>query len=281
MTDFLAQLITWINVPANALGRWLFSPLTELGGWQSNTIISAITGVILLFIFKYTSNQKAIGRVRDSIKANLLALKLFKDSLLVTFQSQGRLFKSAFLLLFFAIKPMLVMMIPVCLLLGQLSLFYQHRPLRKGEEAVVIMQLKGRPESTWPQVSLDSSGGAEILLDRTRISSKRQIWWKIKAVGNGCHNLVFLVNGRELSKQLVVGDGFVRLSSKRPGWRWSDILMYPAEKPLAADTAVESISIDYPERSGNVAGSNGWLIYFFIASMVFAILFKPVLKVRI
>ena len=33
----------------------------------------------MLIIFKYTSKQSAIAAVRRQIKANLLALKLFKD----------------------------------------------------------------------------------------------------------------------------------------------------------------------------------------------------------
>ncbi len=281
MMDFLAQLITWINVPANALGRWLFVPLAGLGDWQSNTIISAVTGLVLMVIFKYTSNQRAIGRVRDSIKANLLALKLFKDSLLVTFQSQGRLFKSAFLLLFYSIKPMLVMMIPVCLVLSQMALLYQVRPLRKGEETIIVMQLNEKNASARPDISINSLQGVEILIDQTHISSKREVLWKIRALEDGYHNIVFLVDGQKFQKQIVVGDDIMPVSSKRPGWRWSDILMHPAEKPLGADSVVESITIDYPGRSGRIAGSDGWLIYFFITSMVFALAFKPVLKVRI
>ena len=38
---------------------------------------------------------------------------------------------------------MLVMVVPVILILGQLSLWYQARPLRVGEEAVVTLKLNG------------------------------------------------------------------------------------------------------------------------------------------
>jgi len=71
---FIAQIIAWINVPANALGKFFLAPIGMLPGWLSNTIISAVAGVILLIVFKYTSNQSAIGRVRDNIKADMLAL---------------------------------------------------------------------------------------------------------------------------------------------------------------------------------------------------------------
>ncbi len=91
--SFLAQIITWINVVTNGLGRFLLAPIGALPGWLSNTLISAVIGVVLLVIFKYTSNQKAIGKVRDSIKANMLALKLFKDSISVALESQDKTIK--------------------------------------------------------------------------------------------------------------------------------------------------------------------------------------------
>ena len=42
-------------------------------------------------VFKYTSNQRAIKRARDDIKAHLLALKLFKENTRVIFRAQGRI----------------------------------------------------------------------------------------------------------------------------------------------------------------------------------------------
>jgi uncharacterized membrane protein (DUF106 family) len=281
MTDFPAQLVTWVNVVTNALGEFLLSLLSSLPGWLSNTIISAVTGVLLLIIFKYTSNQRAIGRARDDIKAHMLALKLFKDSLVVTLKAQGRVFRGAFLLLFHAIRPMLVMIVPVSLLLGQMSLWYQSRPLRGGEEALVVMGLNGDMESAWPEVSIKSTGGAEVTTGPVRVLSKRQIYWKIKAVEDGYSEIDFGVDGQEIKKELAIGKGFMRVSSKRPGWEWSEILMYPREEAFGPDSAVKSISIDYPERLSRTSGTDWWIVYFFVVSMVFAFIFKPFLKVRI
>jgi len=281
MTDFSAQLVTWVNVVTNALGEFLLSPLGGLPGWLSNTIISAVTGVLLLIIFKYTSNQRAIGRVRDDIKAHMLALKLFKDSLVVTLKAQGRVFRGAFLLLFHAIVPMVVMIVPVSLLLGQMSLWYQSRPLGNGEEALVVMALNGDMESAWPEVSIKSPGGAEVTTGPVRVFSERQICWKIKAVEDGYSEIDFAVDGQEVKKELAIGEGFMRVSSKRPGWKWSEIIMYPWERPFRLDSAVKSISIDYPERLSRTSGTDWWMAYFFVVSMVFAFIFKPFLKVRI
>src|SRR5919109_2369001 len=140
--DLLTRIVVWLNALANAAGRILLAPVAYLPGWLSATLVAAITGVVLLVVFKYTSNQRAIKRVRDDIKANLLALKLFKDSPAVTLSAQGCVFRGAFLLMIYAIVPMLVMALPVCLMLGQIALWYQARPLTVGEEALVTLRLK-------------------------------------------------------------------------------------------------------------------------------------------
>lgn len=143
MTGFFAQLITWINVVANAAGEAVLGFIESLPGWLSNTIISAAAGVVFILIFKYTSDQKAIGRAKDKFKANMLAMKLFKDELGVTLRSAVGAFGRVFQRLFYSLRPLLVMIVPVALLLVQMSLWYEARPLRVGEEAMVTMELGG------------------------------------------------------------------------------------------------------------------------------------------
>ena len=267
----------------NVLGKYALALIAVLPGWLSNTIVSAVTGVVLLIIFKYTSNQRAIGRVRDDIKANMLALKLFKDSIAVTLQSQGRVFKGAFLLLLHAIRPMLVMIVPVSLLLAQMGLWYQSRPLLPGEKTVVTVKLNDNVETPWPIdfASVEPTPAVEVMIGPVGGFSKYEILWEIRAVEGGSHRIIFDVDGQQFEKELAIGDGFMRVSAERPGRHWSDILLHPLEKPFRPDSVVQSISIDYPDRLSRTSGTDWWLIYFFVASMVFAFIFKPFLKVRI
>src|SRR5262245_5884150 len=102
----LTQLVVWLNVVANALGYVFLAPVAWMPGWLSATLIAAVSGVFLLFVFKYTSNQRAIKRVRDDISANLLALKLFKDSAAVALRSQRRILWGACQLAALAVVPM-------------------------------------------------------------------------------------------------------------------------------------------------------------------------------
>jgi hypothetical protein len=279
--DVVTRVIVGLNAVTNVLGRWLLAPTAVLPGWLSATVAAVVTGVLLLAVFKWTSNQQAIKRVRDDINANLLALKLFKESALVALRAQGSLLVGAGRLFVLALVPMAVMTVPVLLVLGQLSLWYQQRPLHSGEEAVVTLTLNGVEADSFPDVKLQPNKGAETTLGPVRVQSKREVCWNIKAGESGYHRLEFLVGEQTVEKELAVGDGFMRVSVQRPGWHWLDVLTNPWEKPFRPESAVASISIDYPRRSSWTSGSDWWVGYWFIVSMVAAFAFRRALKVNV
>jgi hypothetical protein len=252
-----------------------------LPGWLSATVVAAVTGVFLLFIFKYTSNQAAIKRVRNDINANLFAIKLFKDATPVVLSAQWAMIRGAFRLFILAIVPMLVMMIPVLLLLGQLSLWYQHRPLRIGEDAVLALKLSGDTRDPMPAVTLVETPAAEVVTGPVRVPSKREVVWVVKARENGSHRLSFKAGEQAVTKDLAVGDGFMRVSPRRPAWDWYDALIDPAEPAFPPSSLVQSVEIVYPDRPSWTSGTDYWVAYWFIASMVAAFMAKPFLGVNL
>jgi uncharacterized membrane protein (DUF106 family) len=294
VTDFLTRLLVWLNSPANALGKLLLAPIGVLPGWLSATLAAAITGVALLAVFKFTSNQRAIKRVKDDIKANLLSLKLFNTGASVALRAQGRVLRAAAGLLVLAIVPMMVMTVPVLLVLGQLSLWYQARPLRVGEDAVVTLKLGAG--AAWPEVRLGPSADVDVAIGPVRVRNRgvpggglrgdsggglREVCWSIQARRPGQHQLAFQVGDQTFKKDLVVGDRFMRVSSLRPDWDLADTLMHPAETPFAPDSPIGSIAIDYPKRTGWTCGADTWVVYWFVVSMVSGFAFRRLLNVNI
>jgi hypothetical protein len=281
MTDLLIRMLAGINAVANAAGDLLQAPVAACPGWLSLTVISAAVGVLALIVFKYTSNQQAIGRVRDDIKANLLAVKLYRDSFSVAMKSQARVLTGACRLLLYSLVPMLVLIGPVCLGLAQMGSWYQARPLRP-EDGQVTVQLKvNGPPGILPLVTLEPFPAARLLAGPVRVSSRGEIYFKLQPLENGTHTLVFRVGDGRYEKQMVIGNGFMRVSPKRPGAHLGDVLMYPLETPFASADPVQSISIAYPPRDSRMYGTDWWVVYFFLASMACALLCKPFLKVRI
>jgi hypothetical protein len=271
---FLTQIVVWMNTVANALGRGVLAANSVLPGWLSATLVSIVSGALFLIVFKYTSNQRAIKRVKDDIKANLLAVKLFKDSAQVALRSQGSILFAAFRQLFFSLVPMVVMTVPALLILGQLSLWYQARPLRVGEDAVLTLTLNPADSAAASNVELEPTSAVETTVGPVHVWSNHEVCWNIRANQNGYHRLVFRVGPQTVEKELAIGDGFMRVSKVRPAWRWFDALVNPWEKPFDPVSPVQSIAIDYPNRASWTCGTDTWVIYWFIVSMAAGFCFR-------
>jgi hypothetical protein len=281
MSGVLTQVVVALNVLANALGRTLLTPIGTMPGWLSATLVAGVTGVFLLVVFKYSSNQAAIKRVRNDIDANLFTLKLFKDATPVVLKAQAGMIGGAMRLFVLAIVPMLVMMVPVLLLLGQLSLWYQHRPLHVGEETVVVLKLNGNPTDPMPAVALEPSSSIEVVTGPVRVPSQREAVWVVRPLQEGLHRLSYRAGEQSVTKDLAVGDGLMRISPRRPGWDWSDALLNPAEPTFPSTSLVQSVEVAYPDRASWTSGTDYWVIYWFVVSMVAAFLAKPFLKVNL
>jgi hypothetical protein len=280
MSGVLTQVVVLLNAVANVPGR-LLAPIAWMPGWLSATLVASVTGAFLLFVFKYTSNQTAIKRVRNDIQANLFALKLFKDSTAVVLTAQLAMIWGALRLFVLALVPMVVMTVPVLLVLGQLSLWYQHRPLRVGEEAVVVLKLRGSPNESMPTVGLEPTSAATVVTGPVRVASKREVVWIVKAAENGLHHLSFRAGDQAVTKEFAVGEGFVRISARRPAWDWSDALFNPGEPALSASSLFDSIEVVYPDRPSWTSGTDYWVYYWFGVSMIAAFCAKPILNVNL
>jgi hypothetical protein len=208
-------------------------------------------------------------------------LKLFKDSAAVAVCAQGRILIAAFWLLVYAVVPILVMFVPVLLVLSQLGLWYQFRPLRVQEDAVLTLKLNGGIDAAWPEVRLEPTSALEVKAGPVRIQSKREICWNIAAAQDGYHRLLFHVGDQTYEKEFAAGDGIMRVSMLRPGWNLKDVLLHPSEKPFNPDSSVQAIEIKYPKRPSWVDGSNTWVWYWFIVSMISAFCFKGIFKVSV
>jgi hypothetical protein len=286
----LSPVLTWANPVCTALADGVYAVLGVLPIWLSLTLLSAIAGVIMLIAFRYTSNQKAIGRARDDITANLLALKLYKDEIGVAFRSQGRLLGALGRLQWHMLLPVLIMALPLIMGVAQMGLRHQWRPLRPGEEALVTLRLKPDPARTHEQTlrlyentTLAPSPGVSEREPGDLVGpvpGGNALVWRFRAGEPGTHVLKFAVDGETHEKSLVVGEPFQPVSAERPGHAWTAQLLHPREKPLPAKAPVASIEISYPGVESYIYGADWWVLYFFVVSMAAALIFKPMFKVR-
>ena len=55
--------------------------------------LSLVVGLLMVVLFGYTSDQKAIGIAKDQLKAHLLAVRLYRDQIPVVMGSYGKILR--------------------------------------------------------------------------------------------------------------------------------------------------------------------------------------------
>src|SRR6266446_6460167 len=129
----MTSAVSVLNSTFTFLFGLLYGAMKWLGPFWSLVGISALAGILLVWIFGKVSNQAAIQRTRDRLSAELIALRLFKDDLRVFFGIQFQVLAWTLRYLSHSLVPMMILMVPFIMILIQLNLHYSSRPLRVGE----------------------------------------------------------------------------------------------------------------------------------------------------
>jgi uncharacterized membrane protein (DUF106 family) len=274
----LARAINLVMTGLLDLVVWPFRTLDPI--WAL-LVVSLLAGVLMLWLFGKTSNQERIRTVRDWIRGNMMAIRLYGDDLGVLFKLQGRILRATMTYMRLALVPMLVLIVPTLLILIQLNLRFASRPLVPGESTVVKVTLRDGSATSAP-VELEVPHGITIETEAVRIESLGQLAWRIRGDTAGRYTLVVKSGGEGLEKEVVVGDRWGAVSEKRTGEGFLDSLLYPGEPPIDAESPIRAVEIQYSALSVALFGFElHWLLVFFVASIAFGFAFKRALGVEI
>jgi len=271
------------NLVLGKLFALLFWPLQALGPWPAMIVVSFLTGLLMLFIFRGVSNQAGIRAAKNRIKAHLLELRLYKDNLAQQLRSQAKMLAANGRYIGYAVKPMLVMIVPILLILIQLNLWFGTQPLRVGESVLMKITLSEGGDPLTTELRLEAPAGTEVETPPLRIEEEREIDWRVKAGAEGVHSFVVRAGGERFTVPVAVGrERLTRLAAVKPGPGFFGQLFNPGDKPVPKNAGIASIEIAYPERRMSLFGWQiHWLIVYFVLSIVIGFAFKGVFKVEI
>lgn len=261
----------------------VFLPFRSLPPVWGLTVVSLVTGLIMLWLWGKVSNQDAIKVVRDRIRGNLIGIRLFGDDLGLLFRLQGRIIGQTLVYMRYALFPMLILIVPVILVLTQLHLRYEARPLLPDEQAVVRVELReGVPVDG--AVRLEVPAGVRVETPPVHAASIHEVSWRIRAEEPGSYELQVHTAEGSLGKELRVGKEWGTTSPRRTGKGFFDLLLYSGEDPIPASSPVARIDVTYPAQDPplTVFGFGiHWLVFFFVASLAFGFLFRKPFGVEI
>ena len=273
--------MTTINAIMTAVFDLLLRPFSGVSPWYGIAVVSLLTGVVMLVIFRYTSNQRAIRRAKDRIRAHLLEVRLYRDDMWVLLRAQKDILLNNLIYLGNSLVPLVVMIIPVVLMLVQLNVHYGYRPLRPGDSAIISAKFA-------PTVDLNAAprliapAGLTVQTPALRIPSLREADWRIGAQWPGRYAVEIVAGDARAEKEIVVANRPTRVSPERVGSGLYAIMMNPGEKPLPESSAIRSISVDYkPAPLPFFRWNLHWLVAYFILSLAFGFALKGVFRVEV
>lgn len=257
-----------------------FRPFPPLVGLLA---VSLVTAAAMMLVFKKASNQEKIADVKRKIVAALFEIRLFNDDLRAVFRAQRDLLRHNATYLRLSLAPLLILLIPMATLIAHLDAHYAYTGLRPREPVLIEVQL--RPDvqlSNDAAASLDAPPAVRLLTPAVVFPASHEILWRIEPETAGTYEVVARVGDQRITKRVDATDRVVRRSPTRVEAGLMNEFLHPAESPLPAGGPVKSISVPYPSRGIRVLGSDAnWILVYFVATMVFALLLRKPLGVTL
>ena len=246
----------------------LLLPFAALPPLAGLAVVSLVTAVAMLLVFRATSDQRRLAEVKRAIHAGIFEIRLYNDDLRAIWRAQREILRHNATYLRLSIVPMAWMIVPLVLVVAQLQFHYGYGGIAPGEPVLVTVRLRdGAPLSA----ALEAPEGIRRQTPPVWLPGAREIVWRLAWPQDGDDDLRLRIGSETYTKALQASDGVVRRSPVRLESGLLNQLLYPSEPPLPDEGPVAAIEVAYPERDMNVAGWDvHWMIVYFVLSMMFA-----------
>ena len=243
-------------------------------------VVSLVVGLLMVVLFGYTSDQKAIGIAKDQLKAHLLAVRLYRDQIPVVMGSYGKILRGTGRYLKLAFRPLLYVIIPITLLMVQIDRYLGATPIPQNTPFLLTVHTNGGYALN--DVTLDLPPEITMTAPPVHVPAENEIIWRLVGSKEGKYEVKIVAAGQAAAKVVCVGGDLPRISTVRlRGHLWERVFS-SAEPALPESSQIESISINYPDRNIEVSGYGmNWIWLFFILSMVAGFIFKELLGIQI
>jgi len=243
-------------------------------------LLSIVTGLVMIVLFGYLSDQKAVRVAKDQLRAQLLAVRLFQDQPQVVLRAYGRILTGTGRYLRVSFKPLAVIILPMIALLVYGDRYLGSLPFQTNQPILLKARLD-KPESL-DNISLRLPAGLAESAPAVHIADDNEVDWRLVASAEGNYTVNVLAEGQEIGKQVVVSNNLAHLSECRlRGHLWQRLLDC-AEPALPANAPVRLLAVNYPTRDIDLGPwTANWLVVFFVVSLAAALLFKFILGIEI
>lgn len=273
----------------NHLVDLLISPFHRLGPVPQLVLLSLISTVVLLYIFKRVSNQATIKLHKDKIFGNFLEIAIYRDQFLRSLICQGRVLHHNLLYLKAIGTPLLIMLVPMILVCLQLEYRLGYQGLKPGTSFIIEAKIAPATLAQQPAIldNLSITTSETIAMESLalRRPSTGQVFWQARVVATDTPNFITItIPGPDGSvrRDLAINKLAHRLTPEANQMSSIQDILVSGEDPIPPSSGIESIRVTYPAaKYPLLAWRFSPIVYFFILTLFFGLLLKPFMKVNI
>jgi len=246
------------------------------------SVLSLACGVVMIFLFKATSDQERIRRVRELFKARILEMRIYQDDLVLIFRALGGALWTNLLYLRASLKPILVLLAFVLLIFIQLDERYGRAPLEPGDTTLLTVTLKEGADVMSVPVSLETKGEATVEAAPVRVPRRREINWRLRVDAAGTHDLGLKAYDSTYELPVTAGPTKKPLGNHRKANSALTQFLHPALPTIPGDSPIASVALTYPSARYPLFGWHAhWLVVFIVWSFIGALIPKFIFRIEI
>ncbi len=254
-------MLTLVKVSTKATEVLLY-PFKSLHPFWGILWLSIISSVIILFIYKWISSPTLIRKAKDRIKADILAIRIYKDQWKVIIYSFFSALFNVVKYFLLNLMPLIVIFPVLFFLFVQMEWRYGVRPFKPGEETIVKVKTTDGID-----VNLQPSDFYREEV-KVRIPALNEVDFRVKIEGKGKGMLFFETENSKFSKEIVSSIRGVVIIPVRFSHPSLEMLLYPWEPPLE-NPEIQWIRVNYPSTTIKFLGINAhWIIWYLVLVVV-------------
>jgi uncharacterized membrane protein (DUF106 family) len=239
----------------------VFAPILGLPILWVVIIVSLLISLIIIFITKYTTDQKLMKGLKEDIKSHQNRIKELKNNPSEAMAVQKKAMELNMKYMMHSLRPTLITFIPIILIFGWMSANFAYDGIAPGEEfAVTAFFNKGAAG----EVMLNVVQGVQLLSDPVVQIENNQATWTL-AGDTGEYILEIDYQENKNQKIVIISE--------------DDSYISPNEK--YKNSPVKEIRVgNSPKKILNLFGWRlGWLGTYIIFSLIFTMSLRKFLKV--
>ena len=271
-----------IHTILNALGSVLITPWIRWSLWTGLIVASLLTALAALLVYRACSNQEGIRSSRNRSISALLDIPLYGEYPAAVFPGIATSLASASLYLAHALKPLLILGLPLTWALIQLGAWFTWQPFQPNETIIATATLNEGVKTADLRTHLSTSPEITVTMEAVHIPAQREISWRLEARSAGDGWLNLHVADRIQRIAIPIGIRPARITPKLFSPLSWHSLLYGAPAMLDLGGAVQSFHIHFPERRFTVGiWSLHWIVVFLVLTLAFGLALSIPLKVEL